>query len=487
MRVNRRKNNIIIGGLCAILLIMTVGYAAFYSQLKISGTSTVTSNWDVEITNIESKNIVGSASNKTEPTYTKLAATFNTNLVSPSDSITYDITVENKGSVDATLKTITKTDTSNSAILFKTYGLKEGGTLQVGKSAILTVKVTYDPSVTKQPDNLTSTLKVTLDFVQNNGDIVPISGKTTTDLIAETVTTGDGLYIDDTITGRYVYRGVNPDNYIQLGSDMYRIMAVEKDGTLKVIKNESIGNIPFDPSYFTSISGVTAAYSVTGTRYSNTSTDYCYQNSGAENYYFGCKVWGSKTTMLDSSGNNITQMPREIGGTEYNLPEKEAYINTYLNSTWLNTLSKDVQNKITNHIFNVGLVQSDETSLLNTVAQEQTYKWQGKVGLMNASDYVKASTNSACTSVSANMSNSSCYNNSQVHNWIYKIVGSGLPAWTSSPFSQSVAATNFIVTSGILNCYGAAEFLYYVFPIFYLSSNITLIGEGTSSSPYVVG
>ncbi len=191
--------------------------------------------------------------------------------------------------------------------------------------------------------------------------------------------------------------------------------------------------------------------------------------------------------MLDSSGNNITQMPREIGGTEYNLPEKEAYINTYLNSTWLNTLSTDVQSKIVTHIFNVGLVQSDETSLLNTVAQEQTYKWQGKVGLMNASDYVKASTNSACTSVSANMSNSSCYNNSQVHNWIYKIVGSGLPAWTSSPFSQSVAATNFIVTSGILNCYGAAEFLYYVFPIFYLSSNITLIGEGTSSSPYVVG
>ena len=279
MRANRKKNNIIIGGLCAILLIMTVGYAAFYSQLKISGTSTVTSNWDVEITNIESKNIVGSASNKTEPTYTKLSATFNTNLVSPSDSITYDITVENKGSVDATLKTITKTDTSNSAILFKTYGLKEGGTLQVGKSAILTVKVTYDPSVTKQPDNLTSTLKVTLDFVQNNGDIVPISGKTTTDLIAETVTTGDGLYIDDTITGRYVYKGANPDNYIQLGSDMYRIMSVEKDGTLKVIKNESIGNMAFDLGYSTSISGMTDENSIIGTRYSNIYTDYCYYNS----------------------------------------------------------------------------------------------------------------------------------------------------------------------------------------------------------------
>ena len=493
MRVNRRKNNIIIGGLCAILLIMTVGYAAFYSQLKISGTSTVTSNWDVEITNIESKNIVGSASNKTEPTYTKLAATFNTNLVSPSDSITYDITVENKGSVDATLKTITKTDTSNSAILFKTYGLKEGGTLQVGKSAILTVKVTYDPSVTKQPDNLTSTLKVTLDFVQNNGDIVPISGKTTSDLITETVTTGDGLYVDDTVTGRYVYRGVNPDNYIQLGSDMYRIMAVEKDGTLKVIKNESIGNMAFDPSYLTSISGVTNANSVTGTRYSNTSTDYCYQNSGAEDYYFGCKVWGSKTTMLDSSGNNITQMPREIGGTEYNLPEKEAYINTYLNSTWLNTLSKDVQSKITNHIFNVGLVQDDETSLLNTVAQEQTYKWKGKVGLMTASDYINSNTNiEQCGSYSLNNAN---YTTCKTTNWINSLNSSAL--WMIMTMSNSSPGSSGYLSSsrrfGITyttydrtNWFNVTDDEWPVMPVLFLSSNINLLGEGTESSPYTV-
>ena len=491
MRVNRRKNNIIIGGLCAILLIMIVGYAAFYSQLKISGTSKITSSWDVEITNIESKNIVGSASNKTEPTYTKLSATFNTNLVSPSDSITYDITVENKGSVDATLKTITKTDTSNSAILFKTYGLKEGGTLQVGKSAILTVKVTYDPSVTKQPDNLTSTLKVTLDFVQNNGDIVPISGKTTSDLITETVTTGDGLYVDDTVTGRYVYRGVNPDNYIQLGSDMYRIMAVEKDGTLKVIKNESIGNIPFDPSYFTSISGVTAAYSVTGTRYSNTSTDYCYQNSGAEDYYFGCKVWGSKTTMLDSSGNNITQMPREIGGAEYNLPEKEAYINTYLNSTWLNTLSTDVQSKIVTHIFNVGLVNYNEAVLSNTVTQESSYKWNGKVALMTASDYINSNTNiEQCGSYSLNNTN---YTTCKTTNWINSLNSSTL--WMILPYSDSSPSYAVLLTSsgyfGVqsITYDGTNWFLitdgeYSIAPVFFLSSNINLLGEGSEGSPY---
>ena len=46
------------------------------------------------------------------------------------------------------------------------------------------------------------------------------------------VTTGDGLYADTTEAGRYIYRGGNPNNYIKLGSDMYRIIAVESDNTL---------------------------------------------------------------------------------------------------------------------------------------------------------------------------------------------------------------------------------------------------------------
>ena len=217
------------------------------------------------------------------------------------------------------------------------------------------------------------------------------------DLIKTVVTTGDGLYSDTTETGRYVYKGANPNNYITLGSDTYRIISVESDGTLKVIKNGSIGSKVFDTQ---------------NARYSTVSTDYCNSTSG-------CKVWGSKTTMLDSSGNNVTTMPREVGGTEYNLPDTEASLNTYLNNDWYNSLSSTVQSKIVTHLFNVGVTKISETSLSNTITQEQTYKWKGKVGLMTPSDYVKASTNSACTSVYAYNSISSCYNNSATHNWIF--------------------------------------------------------------------
>ena len=286
------------------------------------------------------------------------------------------------------------------------------------------------------------------------------------DLTKNVVTTGDGLYVDTTEEGRYIYRGANPNNYIKLGSDMYRIIAVESDNTLKVIKNGSIGTKAFDEEK---------------ARYSTTSTDYC------NNTLLGCNVWGSKTTMLDTNGNNVTQMPREVGGTFYNLPDKEASLNTYLNNDWYNSLSSNVQNIIVSHMFNVGVTKFDETNLSNTISQEKAYKWKGKVGLMNLSDYVKASTNSACDSVYAYRNDSSCYNNSATHNWIYAGPAARNISWTIAPYSGSSASYMFRV-----NSYGslADNFAFYsngAAPVLYLSSNISLEGDGTSNSPYTVG
>ena len=39
----RKKNNIIIGSLLAVVLLMAVGYAAFSSVLNISGTGSISS------------------------------------------------------------------------------------------------------------------------------------------------------------------------------------------------------------------------------------------------------------------------------------------------------------------------------------------------------------------------------------------------------------------------------------------------------------
>ena len=92
----RKRNNLIILGLCAVVVLMGIAYAAFSTSLKINGTSSITSNFRVLITNIETGDIVGSASNKEEPTYTDDSATFSASLEKPGDSISYNITVSNE-------------------------------------------------------------------------------------------------------------------------------------------------------------------------------------------------------------------------------------------------------------------------------------------------------------------------------------------------------------------------------------------------------
>ena len=64
----------------------------------------------------------------------------------------------------------------------------------------------------------------------------------------EIVTTGDGLYKDE-YEDRYFYRGTNPNNYITFNNETWRIISIEYDGAIKIMRNESIGNRAWDSSY----------------------------------------------------------------------------------------------------------------------------------------------------------------------------------------------------------------------------------------------
>ncbi len=166
----KKKRNVIIFTLCTVLLLMTIGYAAFNTFLNINGTTSITSNWDIRITNITSKAKEGDAYDIEEPSHTDLEATFKTGLKSPGDSITYDITVENKGTFNAYLEKITINKKDNPAIIFESSGLKENDELEPDTSKILTIKVTYDSDITEDPEDKSADFTVELDF----GQTVPI-------------------------------------------------------------------------------------------------------------------------------------------------------------------------------------------------------------------------------------------------------------------------------------------------------------------------
>lgn len=310
------------------------------------------------------------------------------------------------------------------------------------------------------------------------GNIIKLT--TPNDLKENVVTSGPGLYKDDIEENKYIYKGEDPNNYIKLDNDLWRIISIEPDNTLKIMKQDSIGNFPYDPGYGTSISGVTNANSMEGTRWSATSTDYCYYD-GSTTTYYGCNVWGSKTTMLDSNGNSITKMPRVVGNTTtYDLPEKEAYLNTYLNNTYYASLSENTKSKITMHSFNVGLLTSTMGQTLSTdISQEKAYTWKGKVGLPNATDYVRSSTDASCTSAySGYQSPYPCKNGNFMFNSVFW--------WTMSPRSLSssdfawyVNRLGYLSHLTVVNSFG-------VRPVAYLSSDIGLGGSGSSSEPFTI-
>ena len=248
-RFNRTQRNYIIAGLCMILVIMGLGYAAFQSQLKISGTSNITSNWSVKITDIQSKVVNGTPANASAPTHTDTTATFRTTLTSPGDTMQYDVTVLNEGNIDAKLDKITIPESTNPAIGFEVKGIEEGSLLRSKETAMLTVIVKYN-NVTEQPSDLTADLKVTLDYSQApEGYVPPVTGPSIGGQPVEIVESGDGLYEDTYESGRYVYKGANPNNYIEFDNgEVWRIISKEADGTYKILKNELLPEQAWDTS-----------------------------------------------------------------------------------------------------------------------------------------------------------------------------------------------------------------------------------------------
>ena len=183
------NKKIIFGGLIAILVMLGVAYAAFNTQLMIEGTASINSKWDVHIQNIEVASTTNKAENITDSTkvVSPTQATFGTNLVKPGDSITYDVTVVNEGTLPAKLETITfkkynsengvdkgtevtQEMDANNPIVISYDGISENDTL-IAKTGTKTfqVTVTYNDATTKQPsaDKLHSLLEMTLNFVQD--------------------------------------------------------------------------------------------------------------------------------------------------------------------------------------------------------------------------------------------------------------------------------------------------------------------------------
>ena len=163
----RDKKNLIIAALLFALVAMSIGYAAFSDNLNINGSASVSGNWDVEITGITSS-FTGTAIDKTPPSFTATTATFNALLNIPGETATYTITVQNKGTIDAKLSSITLTPQEGSDAIIYTVISKpnEEEVLHEGETANVVIEARYDENVTKVPEVKTKTFTGVLEYVQ---------------------------------------------------------------------------------------------------------------------------------------------------------------------------------------------------------------------------------------------------------------------------------------------------------------------------------
>ena len=64
------------------------------------------------------------------------------------------------------------------------------------------------------------------------------------------VTSGDGLYEDEYEEGKYTYKGANPNNYVTFNDEKagWRIISINSDGTIKIMRTANDGNRAWDTS-----------------------------------------------------------------------------------------------------------------------------------------------------------------------------------------------------------------------------------------------
>ena len=267
-------------------------------------------------------------------------------------------------------------------------------------------------------------------------------------------TNGDGLYKDIYSNKRYVYRGENPNNYIKFNDELWRIIAIEDDNTLKLIKNDDIVIMHDDGSE-------------SNNRY-NENNSYCTIETQGMNY--SCNVWSAVSGRFDS-------------GIYQGTVSEDADLNIYLNNEYYNFLTAEAQNQIQTHDFKMGSLFQNVT-FENYLNQDNKYIWYGNIGLINLSDWFKASNNPNCTTSSKDWTpnnNEDCecsFNNFLYNNKQY---------WTMNPNSNS---TKYVLEIGSSGCIGNASSSHTtavsVRPVLFLKANISLEGLGTLEKPYQI-
>ena len=237
-------------------------------------------------------------------------------------------------------------------------GIITGGVVNV-------IAVTYFPSNEVSYDNSSSELKSTnvkgaIDELYNVcKGIITVGGQD-----IETVTTGDGLYKDE-YENRYFYRGKNPNNYIMFNGKLFRIISIEGDGIIKIMRYSDIQNQVWDSSGSNNWANASINKYLNGTYYNNL-------NSVAQSQIVS-HDWsiGEVTDVNNDLADQINDENSSKWNGKIALPTLSEFIRTNSN-TDCNTVSK-YKNDFLTCKNSTWMINNDDWWFLSPIANEYGY------------------------------------------------------------------------------------------------------------------
>lgn len=162
-----KKKKIIVWCVVLICFLLVTGYSTFAQPLAYPS-KTVSNNWNISFTDVSRDEILGTALENNKPSFSGTTATFNVSLSSLGDSITYDFTIKNKGTLDAKVDGVyvLPANKASDAILFRVSGLEVGDELKAGESTHIKVNALYVGKENMSKEDLKKSVMVVINYVQ---------------------------------------------------------------------------------------------------------------------------------------------------------------------------------------------------------------------------------------------------------------------------------------------------------------------------------
>lgn len=241
------------------------------------------------------------------------------------------------------------------------------------------------------------------------------------------------------------YEGANPNNYVNFNNELWRIIGIldtknadtnETESLVKLIRNESIGNIMWDSTNWNNWAEADVML-LFSQYYNNANINYTYRKNG---------------------GETIT-----IEGINLNDTAK----NMIQNATW--NLGGSVNSNRT-----VSEFYKEERGSVGAYNNSSLTEWNGLVGLINPSDYGYAADSVHCprTTTLNTYGNESCKTN----NWLY----TGSNMWTLNSRSNFYSLFSIMASGEISDKYSTEQ--YAVKPTVYLKANVKVLDNGKDGS-----